>query len=235
MNTCQSTIQRPMLHISEHPQGYILGTDKNAMKTRGGIPVVVPTRPLAEALQQEWNDSTSLSAQGMPFFALTSFTLEVIQPERTLRQGEILPYLETDTLCYRSPEEAIAQRQQHLWEPYVTALESAWHMALPRTQGLMASSLPKTVLQQAEQWLEGQSAFRLAGVYQAAQVMHSFVLAWWLAEGKADAEHLFDAAYLEQRIQQEQWGEDAEAEMALQEKFKLLKNIETWFCCLPKG
>lgn len=223
------SIQRPELHISDHPNGYILGTAKNAMKTRGGVPVTVPTRALAEALKVEWDNS----ARDSPYYALTCFTLDAMVPNRAEREGELLGYLHTDTLRYHSPEEELRQRQQAEWEPRLQALEAAFGLLLPRTTGIWPLE-PLTPAEEARirEFLASMDAFTLTGFYQSVQITHSFCLGRHLMRSNITSDESFALAYLEQHYQGERWGQDSEAEKTLRERCNMLKNIDSWFCAL---
>jgi hypothetical protein len=66
-----------------------------------------PRRALAEAMAAEWADQgEEIDSTRFLLRDMADFALDVVAPERARTIGELLPYAETDTLCYRAePDE----------------------------------------------------------------------------------------------------------------------------------
>ena len=57
---------------------------------------------------------------------LADYAIDQVAPDRPGVAARLLPYAETDTLCYRAdPDEPLYRRQQERWEPLVQAMEAA--------------------------------------------------------------------------------------------------------------
>jgi chaperone required for assembly of F1-ATPase len=126
---------------------------------------------------------------------------------------EIVPYAETDTLCYRGDEgEPLAERQREVWEPLLTAAEQRWDVHFERVGSIIHRPQPAATLARMEAVLTAESDFTLAALRTLSSLACSLVIALAAIVPGADAEALWDAANLEEDWQAELWGKDAEAE-----------------------
>ncbi|GGB97226.1 ATPase [Novosphingobium endophyticum] len=187
--------------------------DGRPIRTAGGRPQIVPTQDLARALADEW------SAQGKQIdpalFALrdlTDFALDAVAVDRADVIRALLPYAETDTLCYRAdPEDALFARQLDVWEPLLEQAEARWALRFARVSGIVHKPQPPETLAGIGQLLEAEGAFSLAALRMLTSLAGSLVIGLCAIQPGADAEALWNAANLEEDWQAELWGEDWEA------------------------
>lgn len=193
--------------------GFGVRLDGRAIKTVGGRPQVVPTQALAEAMAAEW------SAQGPEIdpalFLLrdmADYAIDVVARDRASVIGEILPYAETDTLCYRAePDEAFAARQRLMWEPLLANAETRLGVQFVRVTGIIHKPQPVETLAALRDELEALDAFQLAALRNTTSLAASLVIGLAALQPQADLDALWDAANLEEDWQAELWGKDAEA------------------------
>ncbi|MEL0251365.1 MAG: ATP12 family protein [Novosphingobium sp.] len=193
--------------------GFGVKLDGRAIKTVGGRPQVVPTRALAEALAAEW------AAQGEEidpalflYRDMADYAIDVVAAAPAQVIAEILPYAETDTLCYRAePDEAFAARQRLMWEPLLAAAEARLGVQFLRVTGIIHKPQPVETLAALRDELEVLDAFQLAALRNTTSLAASLVLGLAALRPGADLEALWDAANLEEDWQAELWGKDAEA------------------------
>ena len=145
--------------------GWRVTLDGRPIKTQaGGVPQVVPTRALAEALAAEW------AAQGeevdpKAFFLrdLADYAIDQVAPAKDAAVARLLPFAETDTLCYRAdPDEPLFRRQQEAWEPLVAACEARHGVRLERVSGIVARPQPPETLERLREVLAENDPFTLA-------------------------------------------------------------------------
>lgn len=187
--------------------------DGRAVKTVGGRAQALPTQALAEQLAEEW------AAQGEEidpalflFRDMADYALDVVAPDREQAVRELLPYGETDTLCYRAePGDALRREQDLVWEPLLGAAEARHGLAFARIGGIMHRPQPPETLARLEALLGGLDAFALAALRNLAGLAASLVIGLSALDG-VPAEELWTAANLEEDWQAERWGRDAEAE-----------------------
>ena len=195
--------------------GWRVTLDRRPIKTQaGGAPQAVPARALAEALAAEW------SAQGeevdsKAFFLrdLADYAIDQVAPDTAASVARLLPFAETDTLCYRAdPDEPLFRRQQAAWEPLVAACEARHGVRLERVSGIVARPQPAETLERLREVLAQLDPFTLAPLETLTSIAASLVTGLAVLEPEADVDALFAAANGEEGWQAELWGWDAQAE-----------------------
>jgi len=187
--------------------------DGRAVKTVGNRPQALPTAALADQLAAEW------AAQGdeidpalFLYRDLADYALDVVAPDPAQAIRELLPYGETDTLCYRAEAGDPLRREQDLiWEPLLAAAEARYGVAFARIGGIMHQPQPPETMARLEALLQAQDPFVLAALRNLAGLAASLVIGLAVLDGVSPDE-LWAAASLEEDWQAERWGRDAEAE-----------------------
>jgi chaperone required for assembly of F1-ATPase len=187
--------------------------DGRGIRTAGGRQQVVPTQALAETLAAEWAvQGETIDPAAFHFRDLADFAIDAIAPDRRTVISELVPYAETDTLCYRAdPDEALYKRQAEIWEPLLCAFETRLGVRFTRVSGIMHRPQPEETLARLREELETCSDFELAALKMLSSLAASLVIALEAIRPDADAEKLWQAAELEADWQVELWGEDWEA------------------------
>ncbi len=193
--------------------GFGMKLDGRAIKTVGGRPQVVPTRALAEAMAAEWAvQGEEIDPALFLYRDMADYAIDVVAAAPAQVIAEILPYAETDTLCYRAePDEAFAARQRLMWEPLLAAAEARLGVQFLRVTGIIHKPQPVETLAALRDELEVLDAFQLAALRNTTSLAASLVLGLAALRPGADLEALWDAANLEEDWQAELWGKDAEA------------------------
>ena len=194
--------------------GWRVTLDGRPIRTRGGNAQVVPTQALATALAEEWRaQGEQVDPRGFPLRNLADYALDHVRPDRAATIAKLLPYAETDTLCYRAdPDEPLYRRQRELWEPLLTAFEARHGVRLERVSGVIHKPHPPETNERLRAVLTARDDFTLAAIQTLAPLAASLSIALEAVEPGADAEALFAAANCEQDWQAELWGWDHEAE-----------------------
>jgi chaperone required for assembly of F1-ATPase len=188
--------------------------DGRPVKTQQGRPQVVPTRPLAEAMAEEWAaQSEDIDPSTLPLRDLADYAIDIAAPDPEGVIATILPYAETDTLCYRAdPDEPLHSRQLELWEPLLNHAEARLGLRFERMSGIVHRPQPPETLAALKALLERQDPFVLAALKTLASLAHSLAVALAALEDGADTEALWAAANAEEDWQAEQWGWEWTAE-----------------------
>jgi chaperone required for assembly of F1-ATPase len=200
--------------IEQSGESWRVTLDGRPIKTQGGAPQVVPTRALAEAMAEEWRaQGEELDPTRLPLRALADCAIDHVAPDRAAAAARLLPYAETDTLCYRAdPDEPLYRRQQELWEPLVQAAEAQHGVRLERVSGVVHRPQPPATLEKLRELMERLDPFTLATLETVTKLAASLTVGLRALEPDADAEALFAAANCEQDWQAELWGWDWQAE-----------------------
>jgi chaperone required for assembly of F1-ATPase len=182
--------------VEQAAEGWRVMLDGRPIKTVGGRPQAVPSRKLAQALAAEWEiQGETIDARAFILRDLADYAIEVVAADPSATVRELLPYAETDTLCYRGDEgEALHERQCAVWEPILEAAETRLGVRFERVCGIVHRAQPEASLARLAAEIERLDPFALAALRTLA-----------------DPHALWDAANLEEDWQAELWGKDAEA------------------------
>lgn len=216
--------------------GFGVRLDGRAIKTVGGRPQVVPTRALAEAMAAEWEtQGEEIDPALFLYRDMADYAIDVVAGDPVSVIGEILPYAETDTLCYRAePDEAFAARQRLMWEPLLAGAEARLGVQFVRVTGIIHKPQPVETLAALRDELEALDAFQLAALRNTTSLAASLVIGLAALQADADLDALWDAANLEEDWQAELWGKDAEA-MERREKRSAAFAAAARFAGLARG
>lgn len=205
--------------------GWGVRLDGRPIKSAGGRPQVVPSKALAEVLAAEWAaQGEQIDPKRFVIRDLVDFAIDAVAPQREAALAELLPYVETDTLCYRAdPDEALYKRQLEVWEPLLTATEARLGVRFTRISGIIHRPHPPETRARVAQELAGHDAVTLAALKMMASLSASLVIALAALEKDADATPLWQAANLEEDWQVELWGDDAEAAENREARFEAFR------------
>jgi chaperone required for assembly of F1-ATPase len=199
--------------VEQTAQGWQVTLDGRPIKTVGGRPQVVPSAKLARALAAEWEHQGETIDTGMFVLRdLADYALDMVAPDPAATVRELLPYAQTDTLCYRGEAgEALHERQCLVWDPILESAEARLGVRLERIEGVVHRPQPEASLARLAEELETLDPFALAALRTLASLAASLIVGLAALEPEADPHALWDAANLEEDWQAELWGKDAEA------------------------
>lgn len=193
--------------------GFGVALDGKPVTTPAKAPLVLPTRPLAEAVAAEWAaQGPEFDPLAMPLTRLAGSAIDLVRPGRAEVIASTAAYSSTDLLCYRAdgPPELVA-RQQASWQPVLDWAALRYNAPLRVTAGVIAIDQPPAALEALHLAVAACDDMRLTAVAAATAACGSLVLALALAEGRIDAEAAAALCHLDEAYQSELWGEDEEA------------------------
>ena len=222
--------------VAAEGEGFRITLDGRGIRTVAGKPQVVPTAALADAMAAEWaGQGEEIDPARFVLRDMADYALDVVAPDRARAILELLPYGETDTLCYRAePDEPLAARQREVWEPLLAAAEARHGVRFQRVAGIMHKPQASETLAALQAVLEGLDAFALAALRNTTSLAASLVLGIEAILPDADLDALWNAANLEEDWQAELWGKDAEA-MARRELRRAAFVAAAGFARLARG
>lgn len=193
--------------------GWRVLLDGRPIKSVAGRAQVVPTAALAAALAAEWaGQGEEISPAAFILRDMADYAIDVVGPDRAMAIRQILPYGETDTLCYRAEDyDPLRRKQEAVWEPLLAAAEQRYDVQFARTSGIMHRPQPVATLARLETMLATHGDCTLAALRTLAGLAASLVIGLAALDEGADVPALWDAANLEEDWQAEFWGQDAEA------------------------
>jgi chaperone required for assembly of F1-ATPase len=173
-------------------------------------PMTLPPA-LEEAVASEWKGQAKFVASKMPLTSLAYTAIDRIAPQKDAIVEALLVYADTDTLCYRAPEEELKERQKEKWDLVLgwssLMLGTKWEVA----EGIMPLDQPPKLHEALKNYLSKKDEFELAAFSVLAAGFSSLVLAKAVCEKHLSAAEAFTLSRLEEDYSNEKWGEDTEA------------------------
>lgn len=134
----------------------------------------------------------------------------------------------TDLLLFWGQQKDLIKKQEQIWGPLLQWASQSFEAKFVKTSSLDVPEQDKTSGYRLKLFLESLSDKELAAFYVAALNMKSVLLAAALVKGRINAQEAFEAAYLEELWQAENWGVEEEAEKRRQEVKQELLEVEAF-------
>jgi chaperone required for assembly of F1-ATPase len=199
--------------VSETPEGFRFLLDGKPVKTPARQALVLPTRPLAEALAEEWRaQGEDMNPLAMPLTRLVNTVVDGVRAHRDETAAAILRFGENDLLSYRAETSAELARRQSQWDAYLDWLERRHSARLAVTTGIGHVEQPPETLAALKQAIATQDDYALAALHVLSSITGSLVLGLAVVEGELAPPQAFALSRLDEAYQAEQWGRDREAE-----------------------
>ena len=192
--------------------GHRILLDGRPMRTPAKAVLVVPTRPLAEAIAAEWGavpDKADINVSHLPLTRLAATGLDRVTSQRARVIEDTAKYAGSDMLCYRASEpETLVKRQQAIWQPLLDWADERYGARLVIVEGLAFVEQPADAVARLHEAVATHSDLGLSALYNLTHISGSLVVALAVAEGHLVAADAFAAAQLDELYQVERWGED---------------------------
>lgn len=200
--------------------GWAVRLDGKPLRTPGRQALVVRSEELARAIAGEWNSVEETVEPGaMPLTGLANAAIDRVAPDPGAFAAALARYGEGDLACYRAegPRELRA-RQESRWDELLAWARRRFDVDFRTTCGIVHVDQPPATVEQLAHAVAALDAFRLAGVSPLVTIGGSLVAALAVLERALTPAEAWDAVSIDEQWQLEQWGSDAEAETALENR-----------------
>lgn len=200
--------------------GHGIRLDGRPVRTPGRLPLVVPSRTLAEAIAEEWRAvEGEIAPAEMRLTGLANAAIERIAPDPAPHVAGIAAYGESDLTCYRAESpEPLVTREAAAWDPLLAWATTRYDVHFEIAAGVIHRPQPAATVTRLGEAVAARDAFELAALAAIVPITGTLVGALALAEGAISADTLWTAATVDEAWQAEMWGEDAEGARALAAK-----------------
>jgi chaperone required for assembly of F1-ATPase len=206
--------------VEREDAGWGVRLDGRPVRTPARSPLVVPNEALAEAIAKEWRTvEETIDPRAMPLTGIANAAIDRVAPERKGFAGGLARYAEGDLACYRSswPPELV-ERQADAWDALLGWARRRFDVDFSTTSGLMHIPQPHATVEQLAHATASLDAFHLAGLSPLVTIGGSLIAGLAVLEKAITPEQAWEAVTIDERWQVEQWGSDAEAETALENR-----------------
>jgi chaperone required for assembly of F1-ATPase len=203
--------------VEPDESGWAILLDGRSLKTPARAALAVPTQALAEAIAEEWRSvGETVDPRAMPLTGLANAAIDRVAPDRQAFAQGLARYAEADLACYRveGPRELVAQ-QELSWDPLLAWARRRYDVDFATTCGLMHVAQPGATVERLSHAIAALDPFQLAGLSPLVTVGGSLVAGLAVIEKAIGADEAWKAVSIDEQWQLDQWGADAEAEKAL--------------------
>lgn len=206
--------------VEHEGDGWGIRLNGRPVKTPARAALVVPTSALAEAIADEWRSvEEKIDPRAMPLTGLANAAIDRVAPAKGTFAEGIGRYAEADLACYRAEgPRGLIERQEQSWDALLGWARRRYDVDFATTSGLMHVAQPPATVEQLSHAVAALDAFRLAGLSPLVTIGGSLLAALAVLEKALSPEQAWDAVTVDDRWQLEQWGSDAEAEAALENR-----------------
>lgn len=178
----------------------ILCLDGKPVRTPKGRPLSTACPPLAEALAQEWAaQGPTIDRHVMPLTQILTTSLDLSAEDRADMEARLLPWIDTDLLCYRiDAPPGLAHLQEIKRDPILRDFERRTNLRLKTTTGLDALSQPQAVHADIKARMADMDALGFTCFQAAVAASGSIILAISLTQGWVDAQTVQAAVEMEE-------------------------------------
>ena len=206
--------------VEQEADGWTIKLDGRPVKTPARAALAVPTRTLADAIAGEWRSvEGKIDPRAIPLTGLANAAIDRIAPDREAFADNLARYAEADLACYRADgPRALVEREEQQWDKLLGWARRRYDVDFVTTSGLMHVAQPAATIERLSHAVAALDPFRLAGLSPLVTVGGSLVGALAVLEKALAPEEAWDAVSIDERWQLEQWGADADAEVALENR-----------------
>jgi len=199
--------------VAEEESGFSIRLDERPVKTPAKNPLLLPNRPLAEAVANEWDEQPEdIDTYKMRLTRLANSAIDRVTEHRDAVIREVAGFADTDLVCYRAADPVpLAERQEEGWGPLVSWVADRHGIEFTITTGLLPVDQSASSLMAVKAVVKSFDVFSLAGLHLVTSACGSSVLGLAVADGRIDGASAWELSLIDETFQIDNWGEDPEA------------------------
>lgn len=199
--------------VAAEDAGFSVRLDDRPVKTPAKNQLLLPNRPLADAIAAEWDEQPEdIDAHGMRLTRLANSAIDRVTEHRQAVMAEVAGFADTDLVCYRADEPAsLAQRQEEGWGPLVSWAAEHHGIDLVITTSLLPIAQSDGSAKAVQSAIGAFDEFSLAGLHLVTSACGSVVLGLAVADGRIDGAIAWELSLIDETFQIDEWGEDPDA------------------------
>ncbi|MFY0681720.1 MAG: ATPase [Thalassovita sp.] len=193
--------------------GWKIELDGRPVRSPAKTLMVVPSLALAEAIAAEWDaQEEEVDPNVMPFTRMANSALDKVATQHVEVADMLAEYGGSDLLCYRATTpQALVSRQAEAWDPVLEWSAAQLGVQLNIGEGIIFVAQSDEALAHFREQVRALSDFHLAAFHDLVALSGSLVLAFAAAQNYQPIDEIWQLSRIDERWQEEQWGEDDEA------------------------
>ena len=201
--------------VGEVAGGYGLLLDGRGVKTPKKAPLVLPSRPLAEAIAAEWMaQGERIDPATMPLTRLANTAIDAVVDSRAEVAADIVAFAGTDALCYRAESsDPVAGCQGPACDPVLDWAADTLGARLKVREGILHLEQPTETLAAVAKAVAVYDVWQLSALHVMTTLTGSAILALAVARRHLTAAEAWRIAHVDEDWQISRWGTDEEAQL----------------------
>ena len=206
--------------IAPQEGGWGVRLDGRPVRTPARALLVLPSEALGRAVADEWASAgEKIDPAAMPLTGLANAATDRVAPDKDAFASGLARYAEGDLTCYRAEGPAgLVERQEQHWDALLNWARRRYDVDFQTTSGVIHVPQADATVRQLGQAVAALDPFQLAGLSPLVTIGGSLVAALAVVERAFTPEQAWEAVTVDDQWQAEQWGEDAEAQAALENR-----------------
>lgn len=202
--------------VVKQADGFGIQLDTRPVKTPAKAALIVPTRPLADAIATEWDAQEELiRPDRMPMTRSANAAIDKVRHQHAEVADMLSAYADADLLCYRADgPKRLVKRQVEAWDPLLDWAKARYGAQLVPVAGVMHSPQHPDALTLFSAHVHAMDEFTLTAFHDLVGLSGSLVIGLAALERAYPVEDLWQVSRIDERWQEEQWGIDEEARAA---------------------
>lgn len=200
--------------VTQSAEGFGIALDQRPVRTPAKRALIVPTRPLADAIAAEWEaQEVAINPGTMPFTRTANSALDKVAVQKDEVADMLAEYGDADLLCYRATHpDALVARQAAEWDPMLDWAEATLGARLEARAGVMHVPQDPAALALLRARVHALDAFELAAFHDLVSLSGSLILGFATAAEIRSPKAIWTISRLDEIWQAEEWGQDDDAE-----------------------
>ena len=211
--------------------GWQVALDDRVVNTPGKLPLVLPTRALAQAVADEWDAvDQAIDPGAMPVTRAANSAIEKVAPQFDAVAGMLAEYGGTDLLSYRDDrQDALAREQAAGWDPILDWAADNLGARLAVTGGVIPVAQDPAALAALRGHVAALDPWGLTALHDLVTLPGSLILGLAVVNGRLSAEQAHRLSRLDEDYQARIWGRDDEADAAARRRLAAMQDAERFW------
>ena len=227
--------------IDRRDAGYAILLDGRLARTPARKELILPAEAAATLVAAEWNRVADIiDPAEMPLTRMVNSAIDGVADQSAAVFEEVMNYVASDLLIYRAADpERLVEAQSAAWDPVLDLFRDEHGARFILADGVVHAAQPPATLSLMRQALaeyvgqDAASALRLTGLNVMTTLTGSALLALAVVQGRIKAVEAWAAAHVDESFQESQWGEDADALVRRQNRWRDMQAAATLVQSLP--
>jgi chaperone required for assembly of F1-ATPase len=200
--------------VEEREDGFVLTLDGRMARTPGRNPLALPNKAFGDAVAQEWQAQIGvINPALMPLTRIANSAIDGVAAQVEAVGDEIVKYAASDLVCYRAGEpERLTEAQVRHWDPVLAFVRERYGAEFATSEAIVFVEQPEASIAAIAQRVAQETCpFRIAALNVMTTLTGSALIALAAADGGLDEDAAWEAAHVDELVQESIWGEDEDA------------------------